>query len=88
MPSTYSLQHGRKFDCFTETIIMNEKNDRDKNRHNNEAASSKPDPGTLHNTDPQKNMEGPVSSLMHDTGEQFDSEETPREADEKKEKNM
>jgi hypothetical protein len=68
--------------------MNNERNNRDKNRNNNEEASSKPDPGTLHNTDPQKNMEGPVSSLMHNTGEQFDSEETPKEADEKKEKNM
>ena len=67
--------------------MNNERNNRDKNR-NSEETSSKPDTGTLHNTDPQKNMEGPVSSLMHDTGEQFDSEETEKEADEEKEKNM
>lgn len=66
----------------------NERNNRDKNRNSNEEASSKPGAGTLHNTDPQKNMDGPVSSLMHNTGEQFDSEETKTEADEEKEKNM
>ena len=48
----------------------------------------KPDPETLHTTDPQKNMEGPVSSLMHKTGEGFDTEETKAEADNEREKNM
>lgn len=48
----------------------------------------KPDPETLHTTDPQKNMEGPVSSLMHKTGEGFDTEETKEEADNEREKNM
>ena len=39
-------------------------------------------------TDPQKNMEGPVSSLMHETGEAFDTEETKNQAEEEKEKKM
>ena len=39
-------------------------------------------------TDPQRNMEGPVSSLMHETGEAFDTEETKKEAEDEKEKNM
>ena len=54
----------------------------------NEDASLKPDPKTLHKTDPQENMEGPISSLMHNTGEGFDTEETREDADNKKEKNM
>ena len=45
---------------------------------------SKPDPETLHTTDPQENMEGPVSSLMHNTGEAFDTDTTKKEADEEK----
>ena len=39
-------------------------------------------------TDPQKNMEGPISSLMHETGEAFDTEETKNQAEEEKEKKM
>jgi hypothetical protein len=56
---------------------------------NNNDASVKPDPETLHTTDPQKNMEGPVSSLMHQTGEGFDAEEkTKKEADEKRDERL
>jgi hypothetical protein len=48
---------------------------------------SQPDPETLHKTDPQDNMKGPVSSLMHNAGEGFETAETKKEADEKKDKN-
>ncbi len=48
----------------------------------------KPDPGTTHTTDPQKNMEGPVSSLMHGTGEAFNTSETKKEADEERDSHM
>ena len=51
----------------------------------NKDAAVKPDPETLHTTDPQKHMEGPVSSLMHNTGDSFDSKESKPEADRKKE---
>jgi hypothetical protein len=61
-------------------------NDKNENREDNKAL--KPDPETLHTTDPQKNMEGPVSSLMHKTGEGFNTEETKEEADNEREKNM
>ena len=49
---------------------------------------SQPDPETLHTTDPQKNMQGPVSSLMHQTGEAFKTDTTKKEADEEKDKAM
>lgn len=49
---------------------------------------SRPDPETLHTTDPQKKMEGPVSSSMHSLGEAFETDETEREADEKKDRNL
>ena len=62
--------------------------ERDNERNKNQNSTSKPDPGTLHNTDPQKNMEGPVSSFVHETGEEFETEETKQEADEEKEKGM
>ncbi len=48
----------------------------------------KPDPETLHTTDPQEEMKGPISSMMHDTGESFETDESKEEADEKKERDM
>lgn len=54
----------------------------------NEAVTPKPDAETLHTTDPQENMQGPLSSLMHNTGESFDTEETKKEADEEKDRGM
>ncbi|MGZ3839624.1 MAG: hypothetical protein ACXVMS_04430 [Flavisolibacter sp.] len=48
----------------------------------------KPDAGTLHTNDPQKNMEGPVSSMVHKTGEAFESKESQGEADRKREEHM
>jgi len=58
------------------------------NDRNNESKAPKPDPETLHTTDPQEKMEGPVSSLMHNTGEAFDTGETKEEADSEKDKGM
>lgn len=55
---------------------------------NDQNVSPKPDPETLHTTDPQEHMEGPVSSLMHGIGDGFDKGESKEEADEEKEKNM
>ncbi|HEX5654684.1 MAG TPA: hypothetical protein VFX58_16520 [Chitinophagaceae bacterium] len=49
----------------------------------------KADPETLHKTDPQENMEGPVSSVMQNIKEEAEEndEETKQEADRKKDKN-
>jgi len=60
----------------------------DDTKKSNESAPLKPDAGTTHTTDPQENMEGPVSSIMHRTGEAFETDETKAEAEEKKEQNM
>lgn len=62
--------------------------DRDTKDKDNKDAAVKPDPETLHKTDPQDNMEGPISSLMHKTGKTFDSDKTKKEADNEKEKDM
>lgn len=48
----------------------------------------KPDPETLHTTDPQENMEGPVSSVMQNIKEGAEDNETKEAADKKKDKNM
>jgi hypothetical protein len=50
--------------------------------------SPEPNPETLHTTDPQENMKGPLSSLMHNTGDEFKSEKTQEEADEKRDDHM
>lgn len=60
-------------------------NKKDKNKGD---SALKPEPETLHTTDPQENMEGPVSSLMHETGKTFDTDETKKEADKEKDENM
>jgi hypothetical protein len=54
----------------------------------NKDASLRPDPETLHKTDPQENMEGPVSSLMHKTGKGFETDKTKEEANEEKDRNI
>jgi hypothetical protein len=67
---------------------MSNEQDNKKENNNNEDAAIKPDKETLHTPDPQKNMEGPISSLMHKTGEGFDTDETKEEADDEKEEKM
>ena len=62
-------------------------NDRDKN-NKSKNDSTQPDPETLHTTDPQEHMEGPVSSSMHRAGKPFDTDESKEEADEERDRNM
>ncbi|HEX2532653.1 MAG TPA: hypothetical protein VHK69_02895 [Chitinophagaceae bacterium] len=47
-----------------------------------------PDPETLHKTDPQENMEGPMSSGLKGIGEAFDTNESKEEADEERDRNL
>lgn len=68
--------------------MSNEEKDKKAAQEQNKDAAVKPEPETLHTTDPQKNMEGPISSLVKGTGKTLESNETREEADEKKEKNM
>ena len=58
----------------------------DPKKDNNQDAPVKPEPETLHTTDPQEHMEGPVSSLMKNIAESGDSDdaETKEEADKKR----
>lgn len=69
---------------------MSDDKTREENRRNREEnkSSVKPDPETLHTTDPQKKMEGPVSSLIKKTGKGFNTDKSPREADEERDRNM
>ena len=51
---------------------------------------SKPDPETLHTTDPQEHMKGPVSSTMQNIKEEANKSDkvSKEEADREREKNM
>jgi hypothetical protein len=64
-------------------------NQEDNKKKDGKKEGLKPDPGTLHKTDPQENMEGPVSSFMQDIkkGAEKNDEESKEEADRKKDKN-
>ncbi len=59
------------------------------NKHTSDSPL-KPDPETLHTTDPQENMEGPISSIVQSIkeGAEANNAETKEEADRKKEENM
>jgi hypothetical protein len=55
----------------------------------NKDAAINPEPETLHTTDPQRKMEGPVSSLVQGVKNAVNgNDESKAEADAKKEKNM
>jgi hypothetical protein len=65
------------------------------NNPNNPANDDKkkglePDPETLHTTDPQEHMKGPVSSTVRSVEKEVEkgNEESKPEADRKKEENM
>jgi hypothetical protein len=49
--------------------------------------TSQPDPETLHKTDPQENMKGPISSLLNNAKENIEEhgDERPSDDDNKKE---
>lgn len=61
----------------------------DKKKHKeNKDASFKPDPETLHTTDPQEKMEGPVSSVVQNIKEGAeDNNESKGSAEKRKDKN-
>jgi len=63
----------------------NKKEEKDKSQ-----PASKPDPETLHTTDPQENMKGPISSFMQNIKEEANKNDkvSKEEADRKREENM
>jgi len=67
---------------------MDKQTDEKKGKHKTKPAL-KPDDKTLHTTDPQENMEGPVSSVMQNIKDKTEeNDESKEEADRKKDKNM
>ena len=63
----------------------NKKEEKDKNK-----PVSKPDPETLHTTDPQENMKGPVSSFMQNIKEEASKNDkvSKEEADKKRDEHL
>ncbi len=59
-----------------------------KNEKPNENTELKPDPKTLHTTDPQEKMKGPVSSTMRKIEETLKGKESKKEANEKRDRHM
>ena len=55
------------------------------NRKNNPV---QPDPETLHTPDPEKKMKGPVSTSLRKVGKAFESGESRKDADEKRDNHM
>ena len=68
--------------------MPNDQKDNQPKHDSNKDAAVKPEPETLHTTDPQEHMEGPLSSLMHNTGDSFDTDQTKEENDEEKAKEI
>lgn len=54
----------------------------------NKDAAVKPEPETLHTTDPQDKMEGPVSSLVQKLKDSGAGHESQVSADKKRDENM
>lgn len=59
---------------------MIDKKKKEEEKHDNPV--SKPDPETLHKTDPQENMKGPLSSLMNKAADKMDKNEEKDKEDE------
>jgi hypothetical protein len=57
--------------------------DKNKKEEKHDNPPSQPDPETLHKTDPQENMKGPVSSLMNKTADKLEENEQKDKQDEK-----
>lgn len=68
--------------------MSDEKKQRKDGESMGENRSFQPDPETLHTTDPQEHMKGPVSSPMHKTGDAFKTEETKEEADAERDRKL
>ena len=65
--------------------MTDDKTEKNKEKEDNKDAAVKPDPETLHTTDPQEHMEGPISTLMHKLGDDFESDKAEEEVKQKKE---
>lgn len=63
---------------------MAPRKDEKKDKEKKDTPLKKPDPETLHTTDPQEKMEGPVSSIMQNIKEEAEENEEKDKKDKKK----
>jgi hypothetical protein len=63
--------------------MSNQKDDK-KNNKKKKDPLLKPDPETLHTTDPQEKMEGPVSSIVQNIKEEVENNDSKEKTGEKK----
>lgn len=68
--------------------MTDQRNNPDVKRENEKTENMAPDQETLHTTDPQEKMKGPVSDSMHEIGEAFDTDKDREEAEDERNKNM
>ena len=66
---------------------MDNQSIKEKDQENKESAVQ-PEPDTLHTTDPQKKMEGPVSSVMQKIKEAFNPNISKEEADKERNESL
>ena len=67
---------------------MTDKNDKPILQNEKSDEALKPDPKTLNTTDPQDEMEGPISSLVQGAKEGLEDDKTKEEADNEKDSKM
>lgn len=72
------------------TYIMAQEKEIKTNKADEKKPAIKPDPETLHKTDPQDNMKGPVSSLVNGVKEAVEEndKESKEEATKKRDEHM
>lgn len=63
-----------------ETSIMANDINKEAEKKDNKDAIVKPDPETLHTTDPQEHMKGPISSVVQEVKEEVEKEDSPEKA--------
>ncbi len=68
--------------------LKEEEQKKNPKKEGHEDAAVKPDPETLGKTDPQEDMEGPVSSLMQKGSKVMESNENKEDASKRHDDNM
>lgn len=62
---------------------LNKDQIKDQEKKDNEDTVLPPDPETLHKTDPQENMKGPISSIMHSIEDKVEENDKEQPEDKK-----
>ena len=68
--------------------MSNQEIEKKSDNQENKESALQPEPETLHTTDPQKKMDGPVSTLMQKIKEGFNPEVSKEEADKERNESL